>query len=104
MRWLAPKAPSGTFPLLNRLNEAPVIPIAIDLTARSGTALGIDTEWLAYFALSLVWRAAVHDWAFPDGSKSTRLVLGSYEEQIRGYLLGDSPFPAHALLFRHMRS
>jgi hypothetical protein len=55
--------------------------------------IGIDVESFAYFALSVVWRGAVHQWRFPNGQVSTKLDLGPYEERIRLYLRGKTPFP-----------
>jgi hypothetical protein len=52
---------------------------------------------LVYFAASVFWRAAVHNWQSPTGE--AHIELGkSYEEQFRQYLLGDADFPAHAVM------
>jgi hypothetical protein len=56
------------------------------------SALGIDREKLAYFALSVFWRASVHIW-YRQERKTPMISLGKYEEPIRKYLLGTAPFP-----------
>src|SRR5207248_2015249 len=58
----------------------------------------IDIEKLGYFALSLFWRAAVHSWSM-TGSRSDRLEFGSYEEEMRKYLVGVDSFPENVVLF-----
>ncbi|MBZ5672525.1 MAG: hypothetical protein LAO04_22725, partial [Acidobacteriia bacterium] len=58
-------------------------------------AIGINTHKFAYFALSVIWRAAVHEWDTPTG-KSTVLDLGQEEEPIRRFLLGETGFPDEA--------
>jgi len=58
----------------------------------SGKLAGIETGKLAYYALSVMWRAAVRRWnTLKD--QTTGISLGIYEEPIRAYLAGDSDFP-----------
>jgi hypothetical protein len=47
----------------------------------------VDGETLAYLAASIVWR----------GDVMNRPALGKYREPLREYLLGEAPFPAHAI-------
>ena len=85
------------FPLLDRLNVAMPFQEMPGLALYSGIAVGIDTARLAYFALSVFWRASVHRWRAPHGG----LVwtgLGAYEEPVRRYLLGDAEFPADLIV------
>jgi hypothetical protein len=86
------------FPLGDRLSIA--VPLYTDsVTASfSGTSIGVDTEKLAYFALSVIWRAAVHEWDMPFGGKTTLLNLGAIEEPIRKYLLGTAGFPLEVVV------
>ena len=56
----------------------------------SGERIGIDADKVAYYALSVVWRAAVHRWK-TIGQQTTSVVLGSEEENIRKYLIGGGP-------------
>ena len=51
----------------------------------------IDSEQLTYFALSVIWRAAVHKWR--NGPRTVSLELGPYLEPLRQFLRGESPFP-----------
>ena len=57
----------------------------------------VRPEQLVYFAASIFWRAAVHDWQFHDRT-TIRLKLGPYEEAFRRYLLGGR-WPSNAILF-----
>ena len=97
LRWLAPKAPrKGSFPLLEKLKDAQILLRGSDFTIYAGSSVGIDTGKFAYFALSVLWRAAVHQWTLPDGTLTTPHDLCVYEEPIRTYLMGERPFPLEA--------
>jgi hypothetical protein len=50
----------------------------------------VDVSKLSLFAASLFWRFSVY--------RDSQLSLGAVEEPIRQYLLGQSPFPADAVL------
>jgi hypothetical protein len=80
------------FPLLNRMSLA--LPFRAEGRAviYSGQAMGIDTEPLAYYALSVLWKGSVHKWTTLKGQKSS-IDLGKYQEPIRRYLLGEAGFP-----------
>lgn len=58
---------------------------------------GVQPDSLAYFGASIFWRAAAPDWVFMR-RQSNRLELGSYEEQLRRYLLDEAPFPEDAVM------
>ncbi|MGA9624946.1 MAG: hypothetical protein WBL65_21810 [Bryobacteraceae bacterium] len=90
------------FPLLERLEVAVPEHTLSEAVTYSGRATGIDTGKLGYFALSMVWRGAVHEWPLPFGGKSVQLDLGSMEEPIRQYLMGESPFPQDAAVLVHV--
>src|SRR4051812_26118535 len=47
----------------------------------------------AYFAMSIIWRGAVHDWTLLDGTVLPASPLGDFQEEIRHYLLGDTSLP-----------
>jgi hypothetical protein len=83
----------GKFPLLDRLRVSPAIDFSIKEGIYAGAAVGLDIEKLAYFALSVVWRSAVHTWHSPDGHAIHSANLGAYQEPIRKYLIGKGPFP-----------
>ena len=86
------------FPLSERLSVALPRYTFENFLAFSGTATGVDTEQLGYFALSVIWRAAVHQWHTPFGGKTTVLNLGAVEEPIRKFLLGEVPFPTDVVI------
>lgn len=90
---------SGQFPLLDMLAAVPTALKMPKWTAYSaGDTPGIDRAKIAYFALSLFWRASVHTWIQHSGER-TRIDLGKkYDEEIRRYLLGETPIPENANL------
>jgi hypothetical protein len=94
--WVSPK--SKTFRLGERLKVA--LPRDYDpsdpdqsINRYSGTDIGVDTDKFAYFAISVVWRGAAHDWVLPDGGVRPHDALGGFVEPMRLYLLGQAPFP-----------
>jgi hypothetical protein len=101
--WIAQLVATDThFPLRDRLELAIPEQRLSESIAYSGLATGIDTAKLGYFALSMVWRGAVHRWPRPLGGDSTLLDLGGMEEQIRRYLVGEAPFPQDAAVVVHI--
>ena len=58
---------------------------------RSGSPLPVED--LAYFALSVFWRGSVAKWG-PGAEGRFHGALGSYEESLRRYLLGEDPLPS----------
>jgi hypothetical protein len=96
--WIARQVYNGrNFPLLDRLNVAVPLHATPHLQIFSGADVGIDTDKLAYFALSMVWRASAHKWLMPDG-KTTSIDLGAFQEPIRRFLLGETEFPTHVVV------
>jgi len=96
--WIARQVYNGRdFPLLDRLNVAIPFDATPHLQIFSGADVGIDTAKLAYFALSMVWRASAHRWQMPDGM-ATSIELGAHQEPIRRFLLGESEFPTHVVV------
>jgi hypothetical protein len=88
----------ASFPLLERLKaSAPLGPTTSGSQVYSGPAVGIDLDKLAYFALSMFWRASVHVWKTLNGQPIS-MPLRSYEEPIRQYLNGETGFPMSVVL------
>jgi hypothetical protein len=83
------------FPLGDRLAVAIPQRQFGDALVFSGDDIGLDTEKFGYFALSIIWRATVHEWDTPTG-KSTLLDLGPANEPIRKFLHGEAGYPAEA--------
>ena len=71
------------FPLHERLRLALAREERYDISRFSGVDVGIDMDKFAYFALSIVWRGAVHDWVMFDGSVRPRNEIGDFEPPIR---------------------
>src|SRR5208337_1353105 len=83
---------NGNFPLLNRMSLSLPFKTSEKAIIYSGEAMGIGTEPLAYYALSVLWKGSVHAWTTIKGQKSS-VDLGKYQEPIRRYLLGEAGFP-----------
>jgi hypothetical protein len=82
----------GRFPLLDRLRVAIPIGESDDSIAFSGPDVGFQTEKLAYFAVSMIWRASVYPWKLHDGTSAT-IDIGAIQEECRKYLVGSASFP-----------
>ena len=92
--WMLKKLGAGKrFPLRERLDVAIPMSTGPEVKKYSCVKAGIDSEKLGYFALSMLWRGAIHEWQDPLGSPIPKLDLGDMEEPMRRYLLGDGPFP-----------
>jgi hypothetical protein len=96
LKWLAPKNPKA-FPLHDRLRVAcpcdkspPDYP---PLQVFKCADIGVDAEKFVYFTLSVIWRRAVHDWPGFDNELLPRWNLGTFGEQLRTFLAGESLFP-----------
>jgi hypothetical protein len=58
----------------------------------------LDMHKFAYFALSVVWRGAVHQWMNADGTLMAPCRLGDFEESMRQYLAGEAAFPSNMVV------
>jgi hypothetical protein len=80
------------------LNTAPLFRSGPDFAAYSGAATSaVAVSKIAYFSLSVIWRAGVHQWK-QYGHEPEKLMLGPYQEQLRGYLIDKGEFPPHVVL------
>lgn len=85
------------FPLRDKLQGKPWV-AAWKYLRYSGPRVGINTDKLAYFAVSMVWRGAVHSWATLDGQRTSILAVPNVEA-LRRYLLGEAPLPDDTYVF-----
>lgn len=87
------------FPLREALLPTMPSPLSLpDFTIfEARSASGVDADKLAYFAASIFWRGAAHDWVFIKRNPK-RLELGRYEEQLRLFLLDKAWFPKDTVL------
>lgn len=85
----------GSFPFRDALLSIPRHPQANEV-ALGHHLKGGEIEKLAYFAASVLWRAAVHRWK--EFGSTIALDLGPYEEEFRQYLLGMVGFPEETAL------
>jgi hypothetical protein len=81
------------FPLLECMQVSPNIGNEGPVIKFSGLEMGVDTEPIGYFVLSLLWRGSVTKWKTLRG-QATYISLGENEEPIRKYLNGESGYPA----------
>jgi hypothetical protein len=91
------------FPLLNYLQTKHATNETIEFRHYSKSdSPEIDRAKLAYFAISVFWRASVHTW-YSESGDEIRINLGQkYNEEIRQYLLGLTPVPVRAALDVHV--
>ena len=61
----------------------------------SAAHVDVDTDQLAFFALSVIWRGA-HVWRTFGNRATGGLDLGAIGEKLRRYLVGFDPFPREA--------
>lgn len=88
---------NGQFPLQTALLSAtPFKEKNGDRYYKGESVRGVDLNKLAYFAVSVYWRAGVYQWDLLD--RTSRLSLGPYEKALRLYLLDQALFPKNAAL------
>lgn len=80
----------GRFRLRTEVTKRPALS-QDEVTAYS--ASGEEMTKLAYFSLSVIWRASLCDW-FCRGQKYDQFELGSYQEEVSRYLKGDAAVPS----------
>jgi len=89
-RWVLSRiAAKAGFPLLGALRNAPIDEDIPGATLHRCVGVpGIDVEKLTYFAMSIFWRAAAHDWK----QKVVRLKLGRMKRKFVPGLWATLPF------------
>jgi hypothetical protein len=88
----------STFPLRDILLSCKAHQLTHDVQYfRTDAIPSVDADALGYFALSVIWRAAVSDWEI-DGELIPQLQLGPYAEAIRTYLLSEADVPGDLAL------
>lgn len=87
----------GLFKLRGTLEQAVPLHRDEDITIYSAATIpDIDSDALAYFGMSVFWRAAVHSWRLDE--RRIGIDLGPYEQTFRRYLMGEAGFPANTAL------
>ena len=82
-----------TFPFLDHLKVALEFHRGPGFNAYQGERVGVDTQKIAFFGLSLLWRAGVHKWRMADGKATSVMIDEPYKNDLRRNLLGESGFP-----------
>jgi len=82
----------STFPLLGLMRVAMHVKAEPGVVTFSGSAMGINTDGLAHFALGILWKGGVHKWS-TVGGQTTSVNLRGYIGAIRKYLLGVDEIP-----------
>jgi hypothetical protein len=87
------------FGLLDKLREIPPEQSCEGLELYSAAQRpAIDITSLGYFALSVLWRAGVHNWRVLNAN-TAEVTLGPYREVLRRYLYGTDPFPENVVVW-----
>jgi len=85
------------FPLYDLLTKVPPLfdedGMVVYLAAQNPE---IRVEKLTHFALGLFWKASVHSWL--GVTTDPRIELGPYSEELRKWILGQTPFPKDVCL------
>jgi hypothetical protein len=90
---------NGQFPLLEILNSIPTSLRTPKWKAYSAANTPtVDRAKIAYFALSIFWRASIHRWQQESGEKVSIELGKKYNEEIRRYLLGETSLPRNGSL------
>jgi hypothetical protein len=80
----------GRFRLRTLLEESPPLYAKLDFTICSASRPDVSIDQLAYFAVSVFWRASVVDW-WSSQQKYESIELGvKYQEEVRKFLLGET--------------
>lgn len=86
-----------SFPIWEKLHESVLLAANADRVCYAGASIpGLRMDQPVYFAMSVFWRGSVHSWKDRAGNEHG-IDLGSYEEPIRQFLLGN-PFPEDVAL------
>ncbi len=84
-------AEGSRFPLRNMLSNGTPLPLGPFL-CYSGKQIGVDVQKLAYFAVSMVWRGAIHAWNTVD-RQTSQLTVPAHLEDMRRFLMGQTALP-----------
>ena len=83
----------NAFPLLDRLKLALPLYRTGENTAFTCPSVGLDGEKIAYFGLSILWRAVVRPWRTFDNETASVELDVKYLESIRCYLARETGWP-----------
>lgn len=93
------KQDAGVFPLLEMLSkQTPIATGPNNGDVFSAPEVGIDVGKIAYYGLSMFWRAAVHVWTSLKGQTISSNLAQDHLEAIRRYLHGEVGWPAEIVL------
>lgn len=98
--WMLPRLPTidGAFPFHAAL--ADLSPDLADPEMKiyvTAPIPEIEGDRVLHFATGLFWKASVHSWR--GDQKDPSINLGPYSEQLRTFLLGETPYPRNIKLF-----
>lgn len=101
-RWVLANIPvddGAQFPLGAALTALSPISVGADVDLYDIKGISsFDIDKLLYFGLSVFWRGAVHEWETTAGLKAPSVDLCAYEEPIRKFLMGESPWPLDVVI------
>jgi hypothetical protein len=93
LKAIAPKS-RKRFPLHDRMKVAYARDSDPSVSRFFGPDFDLDMDKFAYFAVSVVWRVAACQWLMQDGNLTQEVNLGAFQENMRRYLLGETPLPS----------
>jgi hypothetical protein len=92
-------ATQSTFPLLTTLESSKNKLVGPEWAAYANVNTPqIDRDKIAYFALSVCWRASVHTWKLENGDNVSINLGKRYNEELRRFLMNETPVPRNASL------
>jgi hypothetical protein len=91
-KYIADVSAEGShFPFRDMLSNGTPSPLGPFL-CYPGRQIGVDVQKLAYFAVSMVWRGAIHAWSTVD-RQTSQLTVPSHLEDMRRFLMGEIALP-----------
>jgi hypothetical protein len=89
-----PQDYESPFPLQAALKSLKPTLVRSDVDVYDVTGVeAFEVDKLVYFAASMFWRGAIHDWATPSGLGAPAVELCWYEEPLRKFLMGEALLP-----------
>jgi hypothetical protein len=98
--WMIPRllTVDGMFPLHTALaNLSPDLADSEMKIYATAKIPQIEGDRVLHFATGLFWKGSVHSWR--GDQKDPSIHLGPYSEQIRKFLIGETPYPRNVKLF-----
>lgn len=91
---------NGQFPLRSLLEGTkPILQLPSVKLVPTAFISGLEMDQLAYFAVSVIWRAGVHRWRLDDHQLQQIEITPGHLELLRQFLVGKTTFPSDTFLW-----